>query len=554
MTEGTAEKREDAGARGAPLATPGLKTVVAAAHAALKAHAAKIDALNVYPVPDGDTGTNMLLTLKSVLEEVSKSPGLEGEAAAKAVSRAALMGARGNSGVILSQILRGACEALGRVRALDAETFAAALAGARERAYSAVREPVEGTMLSVIGDAAAAARACVERGEESPLEVLRAAAREAHASVRRTPELLAVLRDAGVVDAGGLGVAVILDGLKAALSGEELAPDLEEGEAAPDEKLLRSAVEHSAAEAWGYCTEFIVGAFCGDKGEFGARIEEMGKSVLVIPDDEVVKVHLHTQDPGEALSYAAGFGRLSGVKVDDMEAQTRARPAVRPPAAERAPVNVGVVAASRGEGNRRLYESMGAVVVEGGQGNNPSAEDFVRAIEETGAEAVVLLPNNKNVVATAERVGEVAHAEVHVVPTTSTAAGLAAMVGYDPEGEPGEVAEEMHVILSGLRSAEVTRAVRDARVEGREVKKGSYIGFLDGKLEVVEETTRAAALKLAGKMVEDGADIVTLLWGGDLAAGEAEDLAAGVRALDSDLEVEVRYGGQPLYPVEMVAE
>lgn len=553
VTEGTAEKREDAGTEDAAPRTTDLETVVAAAHAALKANAAKIDALNVYPVPDGDTGTNMLMTLKSVLEGVSASPGLKGEAAAKVVSRAALMGARGNSGVILSQILRGACETLGKVRALDAETFADALACAKERAYSAVREPVDGTMLSVIADAATAARACVDRGEKNPLEVLRTATREAHASVRRTPELLSVLREAGVVDAGGLGVAVILDGLRAALSGEQPVPDLEEDENAPDEERLRNTVEHSAEEAWGYCTEFLVNGFSGDGNEFGARIGEIGESVLVIPDDDLVKVHLHTQDPGEALSYAAGFGRLSGVKIDDMEAQTRARSEGQQPV-ERAPVNVGVVAASRGEGNRRLYESMGVVIVDGGQGANPSAEDFVRAVEETGAGAVVLLPNNKNVVATAERVGELAYAEVYVVPTTSIAGGLAAMVGYDPEGDPEVVADEMRDISLSLRSAEVTRAVRDARVEGREVKKGSYIGLLDGKLDVVEETTHAATLKLAGKMLEDGADILTLLWGADLDEKEAEGIAADIRDLDPDLEVEVRYGGQPLYPVQMVAE
>ncbi|HKH76760.1 MAG TPA: DAK2 domain-containing protein [Rubrobacteraceae bacterium] len=554
MKRGTAEKREAAGANDAGPHTTDLEAVVAAAHAALKANAAKIDALNVYPVPDGDTGTNMLLTIKSVLEGVSGSPGLTGEAAAKVVSRAALMGARGNSGVILSQILRGACETLGKVRALDAETFAAALACAKERAYSAVREPVEGTMLSVIADAAAAARACVDRGEKNPLEVLKAAAREAHASVRRTPELLGVLREAGVVDAGGLGVAVILDGLRAALSGARAAQDLEEDdETAPDEGRLRSTVEHSAEEAWGYCTEFLVNGFSGDEGEFGARIGEFGKSVLVIPDDDLVKVHLHTQDPGEALSYAAGFGRLSGVKIDDMEAQTRARSEGQR-FAERTPVNVGVVAASRGEGNRRLYESMGAVIVEGGQGANPSAEDFVRAVEEAGAGAVILLPNNKNVVATAERVGELAYAEVYVVPTTSIAGGLAAMVGYDPEGEPEEVAEEMREISSSLRSAEVTRAVRDARVEGREVQKGSYIGLLDGKLEVVEDTTHATTRKLAEKMLENGADILTLLWGADLDEKEAGQIADAIRDLDPDLEVEVRHGGQPLYPVQMVVE
>src|SRR5215204_6045736 len=394
--EGTVEKREG------DEASADLKTVVAAAHAALATHASKIDALNVYPVPDGDTGTNMLLTLRSVLEEVSASPHLKGEEGARVVMRAALMGARGNSGVILSQIARGACEVLGKAATLDAKALVAALARAKEQAYASVGEPVEGTMLSVIKDAADAARLSVGRGAEDRLEVLKAAAREAHASVRRTPELLGVLREAGVVDAGGLGVAVILDGLRAALSGARAAQDFEEDdETAPDEGRLRSTVEHSAEEAWGYCTEFLVNGFSGDEGEFGARIGEFGNSVLVIPDDDLVKVHLHTQDPGEALSYAAGFGRLSGVKIDDMEAQTRARSEGQR-FAERTPVNVGVVAASRGEGNRRLYESMGAVIVEGGQGANPSAEDFVRAVEEARAGAVILLPFFFNDTATTE--------------------------------------------------------------------------------------------------------------------------------------------------------
>src|SRR3990170_4691740 len=459
--EGTAEKREG------DEASADLKTLVAAAHAVLVTHASKIDALNVYPVPDGDTGTNMLLTLRSVLEEVSASPYREGEEAARVVSRAALMGARGNSGVILSQITRGACEVLGKARSLDAETFAAALAGAKERAYAAVGEPVEGTMLSVIKDAADAARLSVERGEEDRLEVLKVAAREAHASVKRTPELLRVLKEAGVVDAGGLGVAVILDGILAALGGEEPAPDLEEAEPAGGGERLRETVAHSAEEAWGYCTEFFVDGFSGDEREFEAHIHKIGKSVLVIPDNDLVKVHLHTQDPGGALSYAGGFGRLSGVKVEDMEAQTRGRAEASAENGD-APVpttNLGVVAASRGAGNRELFESMGAVVVEGGQGTNPSVEELARAVEETGAEAVILLPNNKNIVPTAERVRELAKAEVHVVATTNIVGGLAVMIGFDPEGEAEEVAQEMHEISESLLCAEVTRAVREARIE-----------------------------------------------------------------------------------------
>ncbi|MDQ4062627.1 MAG: DAK2 domain-containing protein, partial [Actinomycetota bacterium] len=285
--EGTTQKREGAATKAAASADVSvasnmdLKTVVVAAHVALTAHAERINALNVYPVPDGDTGTNMLLTLRSVLKEVSDSPGISGEEAARVVSRAALMGARGNSGVILSQILRGACGALGESETLDAAAVVAALQGASDRAYATVRQPVEGTMLSVIKDAAANAANCAERGEKDPLEVLRTAAREAHASVQRTPELLTILKEAGVVDAGGLGVAVILDGIVSALSGEQPVHGLPESDATATGERLRKTVEHSAEEPWGYCTEFIVTGFCGDEGEFEKRIREMGKSVLV---------------------------------------------------------------------------------------------------------------------------------------------------------------------------------------------------------------------------------------------------------------------------------
>jgi DAK2 domain fusion protein YloV len=539
---------------------------VAAAHAALEGHAARIDALNVYPVPDGDTGTNMLLTLRSVLREVSAEPGLRGREAARRVSRAALMGARGNSGVILSQITRGACEALGEALAegkerLDARAVVAALEGARQRAYGSMATPVEGTMLTVIADAARGAARVVERGERDALAVLRAAARAAHESVRRTPELLRALREAGVVDAGGLGLAVILDGLVAAMEGEEPDPvrglEATAGPSTEDEALvperLRQVVAHSAEETWGYCTEFLVAGFEGDAEEFERHVYEIGKSVLVVSDDDLVKVHLHTQDPGAALSYAGSFGRLLDVKVDDMEAQTRVR-ADRLGRGRKEPVQVGVVAASQGAGNRELFEATGAVVVEGGQGRNPSAEELARAVRETGAGSVVVLPNNKNVVPVAERLGELVEAKVYVVPTTSIAAGFAVMVGYDPEEEPEEVAEEMCEILETLRSAEVTVAVRDARVEGREVREGETMGLLDGKLYAVGRSVAEVAVELGREMVGGGADVITLLAGEDLDEAEAAEIAAALRELDEDVVIEVKRGGQPVYPLQMVAE
>ena len=520
--------------------------MVAAAHAAIKAQVTRINALNVYPVPDGDTGTNMLLTLESALKETSGKSYATPEEASRAGARAALMGARGNSGVILSQMIRGACEVLADRHSLDAEAFAAALDGARERAYASVREPVEGTMLTVIKDAALAALAAREAEGAGLQSVVRAAAEAAHDSVRRTPELLGVLRDAGVVDAGGLGVAVILDGLYACVTGQEIAPPPETADDAPDLNAI-----HAREEAWGYCTEFFVDGFAGDPASFEEHVYASGRSVLVVADDGLVKVHLHTQDPGAALSYAGRFGRLAGVKVEDMEAQVRSRD---PESETRAASRLGVVAASRGEGNRALFEGMGAVVVAGGQGENPSAADLARAVEETGATSVVLLPNNKNIVPTAEQVSELTDAETFVVPTTNVAAGLAVMVGYDAEGEPREVVQEMRDILGSLRVAEITRAVRDARVGDRDVAEGSFMGFLDGELVALGKSVEEAALALAQEIVNRGADLITLLSGEGLERDELEAIAEGVGAMDDEVEVEVREGGQPLYPLQVVAE
>jgi uncharacterized protein len=517
--------------------------MVAAAHAALKAQVARINDLNIYPVPDGDTGMNMLLTLGSALSETSGKSYGSPEEASKACARAALMGARGNSGVILSQMIRGACEVLADRRSLDAEAFAAGLEGARERAYASVREPVEGTMLTVIKDAALAAREAAESEDADLLSVAGVARQAAHDSVRRTPELLHVLREAGVVDAGGLGVAVVLDGVYACVSGQEIEVP-ESGDAAPDLEEI-----HAQEVAWGYCTEFLVDGFDGDVEDFKERVYASGRSVLVVAQDDVVKVHVHTQDPGAALSYAGSFGRLAGVKIDDMEAQVRSRePGDRPAA------RLGVVAASRGAGNRALFEQMGAVVIEGGQGENPSAADLAGAVEETGARAVVLLPNNKNIVPTAAQVGELVEAETYVVPTTNIAAGLAVMVGYDGEGEPDEVVEEMREISDSLRVAELTRSVRDARIGDRKVPEGAYIGFLDGDLIAVEGGVRQTALVIARKLVDGGADVLTLLKGEGLSEGDLEEIVDGIKDLDDALEIEARDGGQPLYPLQMVAE
>ncbi|MDQ4107051.1 MAG: hypothetical protein M3157_07780, partial [Actinomycetota bacterium] len=321
---------------------------------------------------------------------------------------------------------------------------------------------------------------------------------------------------------------------------EDLVPDLD--------------AVHAEEEAWGYCTEFLVTGFSGDAEEFEEHIHEIGKSVLVVPDEDLVKVHLHTQDPGGALSYAGGFGRLAGVKVDDMEDQVRNRSEETREESPAEPKNLGVVAASRGAGSQRLYESMGALVIEGGQGANPSAAEFAEAVERTGAESVILLPNNKNIIPTVEQVGELVEADTYVIPTKSIAGGLAVMVGFDGEGEPDEVVEEMCEIAEAVRSGEVTQAVREAVIEGRKVPKGAYIGFLDGGLVAVEDSVEGAALRLVESVLEEGADVITLLRGEDLGEESLQKITEGISNLDEGAEVEVHEGGQPMYPIQMVAE
>jgi DAK2 domain fusion protein YloV len=517
-----------------------------AMHAALKSQAARINELNVYPVPDGDTGTNMLLTLEYVLKETSGKSYENLESACKDVARAALMGARGNSGVLLSQMIRGAADVLSCKASLTAEDFVEALEGAKERAYSSLRQPVEGTMLTVIKDASVGARGALEAGVTDLSEVIRAAAKEAHASVRRSPEKLESLREAGVVDAGGLGVAVILDGLYTAVSGEDVPDEVEELSGSG----LSEYVHASAEERWGYCTEFMVNGFSGDPEEFEEGINELGQNVLVVADEDLVRVHLHTQDPGGALSYACRSGRLSGVKVEDMEAQTRARTVSD---GDDVQYEFIAVAASRGEGNREFFESMGAFVVDGGQGENPSAADFARVVEKSGARTAVLLPNNKNAIAAAESVEELVEAEVYVIPTACIASGLVVMVGFEAEGNVSEIVGAMEDLHDSIRYAEITRAVRSSTVEGREIPEGAFLGFVDGELCAVEERMEDAAFALARELVGD-CELITLLCGEGLGDKEAQELVGRIRSLDEEIEVELRYGGQPLYPLQMVAE
>lgn len=505
-----------------------------------------VNAINVYPVPDGDTGTNMLLTLRGALDHGAPAEEAPAGPYLREVARRALLAARGNSGVILSQMLRGLSEAAAGRSALDAEALTIALEGASRAADAAVGQPVEGTMLTVLRDAAAAAReqaAAARPGAVTPGSVLATAERAAHASVARTPDLLPVLREAGVVDAGGLGVAVVLTGLACACSGEPLPEPL----VAPLGTLDLHAVAH---EGHGYCTEFVVAAAQIDRAALeGALAAAGGDSILVVGDAAMVHVHVHTADPGPALSIGAAAGSLHAVKVDNMQAQHEAWLAGH--AGARTPDAVpelGLVAVAQGAGLTATLRALGALVVDGGATNNPSVGALLEAAQAAGSRHVFILPNDRNVLAAAEQAASQLPGHVTVIPTRSCAAGLAAAVAYLATGDATAVAEAMTEAAAGVRTVEVTRAVRSATVDGVDVTSGACIALVDGRLTAQRDDIVAVAVEGALAASVEGASLITLIVGGDATAAETTALTAGLQARLPLVEIETIEGGQPHYP------
>ena len=507
-----------------------------------------LNAINVYPVPDGDTGTNMLLTLRAARAPLAALPAAAGPGeTAQALADAALLGARGNSGVILSQMLRGLADALaGRAR-VDGPALAAALARASATAYEAVPDPVEGTMLTVLREASEAAAG--PDAAAAPAAVLAAAVPAAEASVRRTPELLPRLREAGVVDAGGQGVAVLLAGLLLGVRGEPLPdpPPLPAGE------VDLSGVEH---EGHGYCIEYVVQ---GERLDRAAIAEALagagGESVLVVGDPAALHVHVHADDPGPALSAGAAHGGLQAVKVDNMQAQHERWAAAHEggaPAADAAPPPVGLVAVAQGEGLQAAFRELGATaIVDGGATSNPSAGELLDAARRAGSELVFVLPNDANVLLAAEQAAGQAPDLVRVVPTRSVAAGLAAALRFVPGEPPDALAAALAGAAAAARCVEVTRAVRDAAADGLRVAAGDAIALVDGRLAARADDLDGALLAgLAAALAgADGAiELVSVYLGAGAPAGAGERLPALIGAAHPELAVEVVAGGQPHYP------
>jgi DAK2 domain fusion protein YloV len=522
-----------------------LATVQGLARGALESlerNRQRIDDLNVYPVPDGDTGTNLTLTARAVVEQLEQTTTEDRAGLVKEVTRAALMGARGNSGVILSQIIRGAAEVLGGEGSVDTSTVAHALQAARDAAYRAVREPVEGTMLSVIREMADETE---RHSDATANELLAHVVQRGEEAVARTPEQLAVLREAGVVDAGGVGLLEIVRGIAAVAAGEPI-PDAP----AVREELSVDAI-HQELSKYRYCTTFVIEGEDLDAAGIEAQLQRLGDSLLVVGGADALKVHVHTDEPGQALAVGTGIGVIDRVEIANMHEQTLQREErlleAVPDAAS------AVVAVVAGDGNRRLFESLGASrIVAGGQTMNPAASDLVDAIAATPAQHVIVLPNNSNVILTAEQAAGLASKRVEVVPTDSIPAGLAAMVAFEPDRSAEENAQAMRELLATVTTGEVTIASRDVELNGLSVRKGAWIGLADGKAVAGGTDFDDVAVAVAERLLEEPRGLLTLLKGAD--QPDLNDLVKRIEQQHPDLELDVQDGGQPHYPLLLSAE
>jgi uncharacterized protein len=515
--------------------------------ASLERNRQRIDDLNVYPVPDGDTGTNLTMTARAVVDELDRTTTDDRAGLVKEVTRAALMGARGNSGVILSQIIRGAAETLRTNGEVDTHTLAQAFRSASDAAYRAVRQPVEGTMLSVIREMAEEGESAASDALTKP-ELLARIVKRGEEAVARTPEQLEVLREAGVVDAGGAGLLEIVRGLAATAAGEPLP-------AAPvvRQELNIEAI-HQELSPYRYCTTFMIEGDNLDSDGIEKELEQLGDSLLVVGDPEALKVHVHTDDPGSALAIGTRAGVIEGVEIANMHEQTLQREQRLLEAVPDAPpTTTGVVAVVAGDGNRKLFESLGATrIVEGGQTMNPSTAELVEAIESTAAAEVVVLPNNSNVILSAEQAAGLVEKPVTVVPTDSLPAGLAAMLAFDPDRPAEENAAAMTEVLDEVKTGEVTIASRDVDLNGVSVRKGAWLGLADGKAVAGGADFDDVAAAVAERLLEEPRSVMTLLTGAD--EPELDSLLERIQERHPDLELDVQAGGQPHYPLLLSAE
>ncbi|MEW6033889.1 MAG: DAK2 domain-containing protein [Chloroflexota bacterium] len=515
----------------------------------LEKSAADVDAINVFPVPDGDTGTNMLLTMRSALEEAYRAPDSSASAVAGAMAYGALMGARGNSGVILSQVFKGVARGLQGKESFCCTDLACALRHATEDAYKSLARPVEGTMLTVMRDAADAAARAASSGGVDVIAVLAAVVDAARDSVARTPTLLPALREAGVVDAGGQGLFVVFEGALHHLRGEVDELQYRKPALVPSAVPLAPKVVQVSAEKeepYGYCTEFIVEGQRLKPDKVKVYLDKKGQSLVVVGDESAVRVHIHTLDPGGVLHYAASLGTLHQIKVQNMDDQHKDFIQVQRERTDAA--DIAIVAVALGDGFTEVFRSLGVTsVVPGGQTMNPSVRDILKAVEGVSADKVLVLPNNKNVVQTARQVPALTSKKACVVPTHTLPQGLAALLSFNFELGLEQNARGMEEAAGAVRTVEVTRAVRSTKVDGISVRRGQAIGIVDDELLVAGGKVHEVLQEALVKAGIGSAELVTLYYGADTRAADAEATVKELAAAYPQVEFEVVSGGQPHY-------
>ena len=525
-----------------------LKEMFASGTAWLEKSAPDINAINVFPVPDGDTGTNMMLTMQFALQEVKPSSDGKASSVAKSLAHGALMGARGNSGVILSQFFRGLAKGLNGKASFDGEDFAKALAGAAQTAYKGVANPIEGTMLTVLKDASKAAKEAA-KNSHALIAILGAAVKSAEESVARTPSLLPVLRDAGVVDAGGQGLYVLLDGALQFLKGESQKMQYRRPRLVVAEtELVRRAARGPAQleTPHGYCTNFILEGPNLDADKIEKGLKRKGQSLIVTGDDSLIRVHIHSCKPGEILQYATKLGKLHEITINNMDDQYAEFIKMQ---RERMPqADVAIVTVAAGDGFLELLNSLGnIIIVPGGQTMNPSVHELLQAVQSAPSDSIILLPNNKNIMSAASQVQSLTTKNLKVIPTRNIPQGIAAFLAFGYDLNLEQNARAMDKAISRVKAVEVTRALRTTRLNGLEIKKGQFLAILNDE-DLIASTDKVTdvILEALSKAGADKSGIITIYYGVETKGAEAQEIAQEIRDRYK-AEVEVVHGGQPHY-------
>ncbi len=526
-----------------------LREMFTAATAWLEKSVPDINALNVFPVPDGDCGTNMLLTMRSTIEEAYRAPDHNASAVAEAMALGALMGARGNSGVILSQIFRGIAQGLAGMESFNSNDFANALVNGANTAYKALTHPVEGTILTVAREASAAAKSASARNDNL-LSTMEDTVKAARDSVANTPALLPVLRESGVVDAGGQGLYVLFDGVLHYLKGEMEELQYRRPQVVPSSIPLVSKLPQLTAEKeepYGYCTEFVLeGRKKLNPDRIRKRLDDKGQCLIVVGDERLVHIHIHTFDPGKIIQYATSLGVIHEIKIQNMDDQHKEFTEITK--AQSLPTDIAIIAVVSGVGLSEVFHSLGiTALVTGGQTMNPSTQELLRAVDSVPQDKVIILPNNKNIIPTAQQVPGLTSRKIKVIPTETIPQGVAALLSFNYDADLETNASLMQEASSAIKTVEVTRAARSTKIGDLKIKQRQAIGFVDGELTSVGDSPYEVLWEVMLSLNMEETEVISIYYGENTERSEAEKAVDRIHQKYPHLEVELVYGGQPYY-------